>query len=178
MERAQLLAAIGDLTGAISEFDNAIGLGNEDQGETTYAEYWKCLTYNRNLIALGTYTPDKLDSLMGDCPELIITEPEPPSALRISKTTENVAINNEDVLVYPNPTSGLISVVFSVPDATAITYYVSDINGKKVLEKEAVHQEKGKHEIAIDLSRFPNGIYSCTLSIGQQVYNKKVVLIK
>lgn len=180
MESGQLLASLGDLTGAINEFESAIILGNEEIGEKTYAEHWKCLTYNKMLISNGTYTMDKLDSLLKGCPEIIINEEDMPSlkvANPIFKDSLYTQIKTQ-ILGYPNPTNGDVSFLITLDEITEISYSIFDINGRKVYEKNPLTYNTGISNVIVDFAQYPNGVYNCMLKIGAKTFNNKIVVIR
>ena len=57
--------------------------------------------------------------------------------------------------MYPNPTHGLVSVKIQVDYAKNATLLITDISGKKVMEKQ-VHNQP---EMTFDLSGHKSGIY-------------------
>ncbi|QEH41356.1 T9SS type A sorting domain-containing protein [Chitinophaga sp. XS-30] len=59
---------------------------------------------------------------------------------------------------YPNPTSGIVSVTFTVDKPGKGYIEVTDANGKPVYQK-SISDFKGTYNGQIDLSRFPAGIY-------------------
>jgi hypothetical protein len=69
-------------------------------------------------------------------------------------------LNGHQVLIYPNPTKGLLKVEFKdLPDTSVITVSLFHINGEMILRKKA-----DSPIVELDLSMQPNGMYILTLT--------------
>jgi|JI10StandDraft_1071094.scaffolds.fasta_scaffold06473_6 hypothetical protein len=76
-------------------------------------------------------------------------------------------LNNEDVFVYPNPTTGIIRITSS-ENTTFDTIELVDIYGKKVgIVTENTNQ--------LDISALANGIYLLKIYAGTTVIQKKII---
>ncbi len=84
----------------------------------------------------------------------------------------NNQVNNY-LNIYPNPTSGLFKVVIpeQTPNAMIKVY---DKLGKLVLQQNA----SNNHSLNLDLSKLPDGYYTCTLVTANSKYEAKVLKIK
>lgn len=79
-----------------------------------------------------------------------------------------------DVLIYPNPSNGLVSVQFNLPKAARLSFEVTDITGRKLYNK-AHHQDAGMIIETISLDAFDTGIYLVRI-IGQGIsYSGKII---
>ncbi len=78
--------------------------------------------------------------------------------------------NNDLINIYPNPSSGEISIVRD--DKTTRSYQVEiiDISGKTVLEKENI-----SNKLKLNL---PNGLYFLKLTDKENIYIKKLIIDK
>jgi hypothetical protein len=86
---------------------------------------------------------------------------------------DDAVMNKTDnfILVYPNPTTGLLNVEVRTDDQTRlVTMEVFDFTGKKLLEKVAVDSQLTE----LDLSAYKNGIYIIKATQGDHIYIKKV----
>ena len=63
-------------------------------------------------------------------------------------------INDQKMIVYPNPTSGKVTIIFDKVYEIGSYLTVSDLNGKTVLKKFIYDME-----LTIDLTEYPSGIY-------------------
>lgn len=78
----------------------------------------------------------------------------------------------QDVIIYPNPTAGLLTVDFA--DNTknqAVVVEIYDIIGNRLERKTAVGMDK----ITLDLSEMPPGIYIITLHGGRFKTHQKII---
>lgn len=78
--------------------------------------------------------------------------------------------NNEHIVIYPNPTNGLISISMSSIDE-ATTLYVTDVIGQEVL-KTSIKDINS----SIDLSSLQKGIYMLTITNEQNKHVEKVIV--
>jgi len=86
-------------------------------------------------------------------------------------------INNEEILVYPNPTTGLITVEFSEISKNLFTIELYNMTGQKCYETNISNNTNKK---SIDLSKLPKGIYFFKLqSLNKNIiYTEKIILMK
>lgn len=81
-------------------------------------------------------------------------------------------LHGSDVLIYPNPTTGLLTIrVGSVAGGTVwISLY--DTMGKLVLSKEIMPDDLYQ----VDLSHLNSGSYTLVITHGEDIYRKSVIL--
>ena len=78
--------------------------------------------------------------------------------------------NNSEIIIYPNPTNGIINII--LPDNKFIANLeISDITGKIIYSQ----QLKNKKNI-IDLSNYKSGIYFATIIFNNSVVNTKFII--
>jgi PKD repeat protein len=84
------------------------------------------------------------------------------------------ADRGNDIQIYPNPTTGLLHIIFNSgnPD---LTYQVFNIQGQKVISGMLAANPAGKPGV-IDLSSLPRGIYTMQLTASGFTQVKKVVI--
>lgn len=93
---------------------------------------------------------------------------------RINMPDENLDVGlseeetNSEVTVYPNPTNGEVTLLYST-NIKSIEIY--DLSGKLVISQENIDQSK----VQIDLSPFESGIYNFKLSIDDTIITGKIV---
>jgi sugar lactone lactonase YvrE len=83
---------------------------------------------------------------------------------------EKFAISNEQINIYPNPTTG--KFIFETNATEKQTMQMFDINGRLVLSQSISGTTN------IDVSNFDNGIYTLTIKNSLGVTNKKLVIAK
>jgi hypothetical protein len=87
-----------------------------------------------------------------------------PNTFRIVSGTGINNIVTDKPSIYPNPTSGLVSI-----DISEGTVIISDISGKVLLETTL------KDHKTIDLGSFPSGIYVLMLKTKDSIYEFKIL---
>ena len=93
-----------------------------------------------------------------------------PSPLVVSVTENNKEKN--DILIYPNPSSGKFQVTSSKSQVTSMDVY--NLYGEKTV---AVAGSSGS-EIQIDISNQPDGIYFVRVNTEKGVTGKKIILAR
>jgi hypothetical protein len=88
--------------------------------------------------------------------------------ITVKKYTTVSEIVSSEVLVYPNPTSGIINLDFS--EIKVQKLFVSDMTGKTLISKQAINQKE-----LIDLSNYPSGIYFINIITNNKVFTTKLV---
>ncbi|TRZ70083.1 MAG: T9SS C-terminal target domain-containing protein [Bacteroidetes bacterium] len=84
----------------------------------------------------------------------------------------NDAIDNE-ITVYPNPTSGKFTVSTSNTQPAINSISVFNITGKEVLIPQFT---AGSSEVTVDLSSQPKGLYIVLIKTGDSCYSKKIIV--
>lgn len=80
-----------------------------------------------------------------------------------------VAIDGSCIGLYPNPTDGLVNIVFGVP--TSFEMLITTIEGKLIVYKIAPPAK----QIQIDFTNYPSGIYILTVQNQDQLKTFQVV---
>ena len=75
---------------------------------------------------------------------------------------------NVDFSVYPNPTSGIITLEFTNDNFQKFT--VSEITGKQIIEKTQIQQNE-----IVDLLNFESGIYIISIQTDKEIFTTKIV---
>lgn len=82
--------------------------------------------------------------------------------------------DNNKFIAYPNPTGGIVSVLFAAPKETKYIIIIQDINGRQIIRKELT-ASAGDNKVSFDLSKYANGIYMVNLAGEDDVKTIKVV---
>jgi len=80
--------------------------------------------------------------------------------------------------VYPNPAATLPAVVFSLPDGAGARLELLDLLGRVVLRHDLGAPGPGRHEVVLDRSRTPPGVYWLRLYDGERMATARVVLLR
>ena len=86
-------------------------------------------------------------------------------------------IENRMLTCYPNPTFGLLTLSFNGEVDEEITAELIDMRGQILLSKTWKAQEQIV-EMEMDLSEFPNGMYTVRALVGEQWYTQRISLLK
>src|SRR3989304_3839850 len=73
-------------------------------------------------------------------------------------STDFTEINNNGIIVFPNPTTGLFTIFFGTTPIIKANVEIFNLQGKKILSVTF-----RSDEITIDLSGYPKGIYIAKL---------------
>ena len=85
-----------------------------------------------------------------------------------AKKTVSFTAVSQGINIYPNPTSGLLSITLPYAEV-AHEVALFDMNGKMIDSKASNSQ------IQMDLSSYPNGVYFVKIKSGDKVITEKVV---
>lgn len=79
---------------------------------------------------------------------------------------------------YPNPFNPNTKISYSVPEKSFVSIFVTDILGRKVVELLNEEKIRGNYTFSFDASNLSSGIYFYTLSAGNFLQTKKMILLK
>lgn len=96
-------------------------------------------------------------------------------AAKISENVENSTLSNTSLLkVYPNPTSGLITMDLSNIKSTKAAISIFNISGKLVHFTESKIKESNPNT-EINIEKLPSGNYILLIQLDDREYSQKVV---
>lgn len=108
-----------------------------------------------------------------ECRKVIMVDEKNPGTTKTRVVTKDVSAANE-LVVYPNPSSGNITVEINMPGKEKADLTITDMNGKTVFTEQLASE--GKIIKQIDLSKNGKGVYSIRLSKGGKVIVEQVVI--
>ncbi len=79
---------------------------------------------------------------------------------------------------YPNPFNPSTTINFTVPQSAQVTLKIFDVLGREVSTLINQVVPGGNHEVQFDATGLPSGLYFYTLSTGNFVETKKMVLLR
>jgi hypothetical protein len=95
---------------------------------------------------------------------------------RVQYPTVNVGTDIADILIYPNPTTGMVAVQFNVPANSNTTVYFVDIYGNKVVNIIDTKMPEGQYRYTADLTTLVGGTYFAIMECdGKVISSKKVI---
>ena len=80
--------------------------------------------------------------------------------------------------IYPNPSSVVPSVVYSLREGVSAELELVDLLGRVVMRRDLGAQGPGEHQVVLDRSSTPPGIYWLRLREAGHVASARVVLLK
>ena len=83
---------------------------------------------------------------------------------------ESVISNKENLIIYPNPTSGQFFIETNTNEKLSIDLY--DLNGRNVFSASVNDKSN------IDVSALNEGVYTLTIKTANSVTNKKLVILR
>jgi len=89
----------------------------------------------------------------------------------ISENTSDIAMSN----VFPNPTSGITTINYTLANASDMQMTITDLSGKVIFTQVNNNQAAGSNQFAFDATNFANGVYYVTVRSGESVVTKKFV---
>lgn len=104
---------------------------------------------------------------------------EAPKSAIVSVTTPNNVnnihnTNSEDILIYPNPTTNLVNIVFdnNVVNTQSILIEINDLTGKNVFKSNNIKFSN----FQVNTSSFSKGVYIVKIITGFEMYTKMLII--
>ncbi|HEY4787197.1 MAG TPA: glycosyl hydrolase family 18 protein, partial [Bacteroidales bacterium] len=101
-----------------------------------------------------------------------------PFNLIIERPVGYVDSMTSEIMTFPNPTSGVITLLVSADFRVSPYVEIYKYNGLKVGQIRLTLDGLSRQKATVDLSSFPNGLYFLRLRAGNKVYINKVSLMK
>jgi hypothetical protein len=109
-----------------------------------------------------------------DCGDMNVT---PTNGLYQVKMIKGASLKENEILVYPNPTTGEVTIKFNVPVDGNVSLSFVDINGKVVSNILNEYMPSGNYTYRASLSGFVPGNYYTTMTSSTAISVNKTVLI-
>ncbi len=78
--------------------------------------------------------------------------------------------------LYPNPSCGIVTVSYDLPDRRRVSLSVVNVFGSRVLVQVEGEQNAGNHTFNLDTSRLPRGMYFVMLRAGEETTIRKLLI--
>ncbi|RMD50031.1 MAG: T9SS C-terminal target domain-containing protein [Ignavibacteria bacterium] len=79
---------------------------------------------------------------------------------------------------YPNPFNPSTNITYIIPEQTEVTLKIYNLLGKEIAELVNENQQAGRYTVSFDASNLASGIYFYKLKAGNQLFTRKMMLIK
>ncbi|MCB9188569.1 MAG: T9SS type A sorting domain-containing protein [Flavobacteriales bacterium] len=93
-----------------------------------------------------------------------------------AQSTEDLEL--DQTAVYPNPSHDQITLEFELNTPVDVNIEISDMHGRIVSSKSIGTMVSGHHQLKLDVSDLPSGIYSCKIAFGDNVQTERIVVSK
>ena len=77
--------------------------------------------------------------------------------------------------VYPNPTTNWANIIINTPVTEVVNIQIFDVTGK-LIQNEKQNTLAGSNALYFDFSNWTQGSYWIKMTIGQEVFSRKVVV--
>jgi hypothetical protein len=101
----------------------------------------------------------------------------PTNGLYQVKMIKGVTLKDNEILVYPNPTTGEVTIKFNVPIDGNVTLSFVDVNGRVVSNVLNEYMPSGNYTYKASLSGFTPGSYYTTMTSVNAISVNKTILI-
>lgn len=93
----------------------------------------------------------------------------------ITTVSTNPTTQTQHINIYPNPTTGQITLNVDNPTGETVQYSIWDIQGKNILTSEPARYT-GLYQANVDLSTYPQGVYLLKVQQGKTISTHKILL--
>ena len=101
----------------------------------------------------------------------------PTNGLYQVKMVRGITLKESEILVYPNPTTGEVTIKFNVPLDGNVSLSFVDINGRVVTNILNEYMPSGNYTYRASLSGFAPGSYYTTMTSSTAISVNKTILI-
>jgi hypothetical protein len=90
---------------------------------------------------------------------------------------EDLDGEQEYLLVYPNPTNGLVNIEFKLKEATDVSLLITDLSGRFVANVIPTRELSiGSYKVSHDLTSLSAGLYLCSLVRGETISTARIAI--
>jgi hypothetical protein len=157
---------------------------NKNTGATDQAAGHNYTSSNNNKIAFMTFDPLAIeDTASGAWYGASDFSPLVQAGfwfgLNVVGVDDEIVVNNFDLAQnYPNPFNPTTKIAYSIASKSDVSLKVYNLLGQEVATLVNSVKNAGTHEVKFDASQLSSGVYFYTLSTGDFVSTKKMMLIK
>ena len=92
-------------------------------------------------------------------------------------SVENEFDDSFSIRTFPNPFTNSTTIKYTLDKPANVRINIYDNLGNRINNIEK-YQEAGEHQAIFNAENYPSGMYYYTIQIGDQIYNRKLLLIK
>jgi hypothetical protein len=86
--------------------------------------------------------------------------------------------DDEPVRIFPNPAANQVTIAFTLKQSVPVTLVTTDICGKEVQNKHLNFLQPGAHNVPMDISALPNGVYFLQVRSGDLVLSTQKLMVQ
>ena len=90
---------------------------------------------------------------------------------------EEVQMENS-IAIYPNPTSDLTTIKYSLQKSAQVTFELIDITGKTIISSLEGNKTEGSHLIELNTNELKAGVYFYSINVNGNKLTKKMTISK
>jgi hypothetical protein len=79
---------------------------------------------------------------------------------------------------YPNPFNPATTIAFDLPEPCYVTLNIYNALGQEIHKPVSEWRDAGGHQVTVDLTRFPSGIYVYQMEAGSFKDTKRMIMVK
>jgi hypothetical protein len=159
------------VTATITNNGNGSLTASGSGGSGSYTFLWNSLAGNQTTatatgLTSGTYTVVVSDA--NGCNALF--------TLDIIVVGHTAIINNNSIVIFPNPASDNVFVDLSLSESSAIQINILNLTGQVLLSKEYTANKNDRIELST--ATMLSGVYTIQLTIGTEQVSRKLIIVK
>ena len=97
---------------------------------------------------------------------------QPPINVTIKETFSDLT----QITLFPNPSSGAVTIHYNLSTAQNVTLQIIDIGGKLVREIVGLQSSKGKNTVNVNTNGLAKGNYTLLIRTGNSGESKKLLV--
>ncbi|MEX2411987.1 MAG: BspA family leucine-rich repeat surface protein [Candidatus Paceibacterota bacterium] len=185
---------VSDIQGELNAADITLQLteGLRFTGFSSTPDNWQVTTNTvEREVYISMFGLQELESnLLGEVRLKLDDQTEPQSAEASIMINENAPVQMERLSLYevptefelsqnyPNPFNPVTKIKYSVPEEAKVQLIVYNLLGQKVAELVNEQKSPGRYTVSWEAGANSSGVYMYRLVAGDQVFTKKMMLIK
>lgn len=123
-------------------------------------------------VGFGAYSGSNVGATIGACSPKVIP---PPSRKAVEQEPmKEIQMRDSDLTIFPNPSTGKISLVLNVMQTGKVVYRITNLLGQEVFAIERIFVQTGSHIEEANLEQQPSGVYMVSVSGDNFQFNKRI----
>lgn len=87
-------------------------------------------------------------------------------------------IQKTDIEIYPNPVNSSATIDFYMPEPASVSFKIHNYIGEEIYLLQEEQLNAGIHKKILDVTTLANGLYFCTIQVGDAFVTKKLQVTK